>query len=152
MNNKILLAIVGILSLIIIFFIFNNYIYNEKQDSNVDKPVFTWKYEKADSMNPDGNPETKIILEVKNSRGIENKLIDTVSGSCNDLPDKDADSVINSKNIQCYYAGLGYVYKITKNERNYLQNYSIERKTFEEGSDEYNPPIQEFQIIYGFSI
>ena len=118
-------------------------------EGKVEAPVFIWKYEKDDSFNLDGNPKTNVFLEAKYSNGeIQNKLIDTTPGGCNDLPDADKDSVPNSTNIQCYYAGLGYRYKITKGEKLYL----VERKTFEEASPNYKPPFNEYKVISEFPL
>ncbi len=159
-NLKIgLLAILVIVGIVVGFFAFNNYIYKQKRGDNtvpglvsseeeIEIPVFVWKYEKADSLNLDGFPETHVFLEVRYPNGkIQNKLIDTVPGSCNDLPDKDEDSAPNSTNIQCYYAGLGYVFKVIQGEDSYL----VMRKTFEEGLPDYNPPSSQYEIVSKFS-
>lgn len=119
----------------------------QEQIQNSGLPVFVWKYEKDDSLNPDGQPNTNIFLEAKYPSGItETKLIDTTPGSCNDLPESDIDTVPGSTNIQCYSAGLGYTFKITKGENSYI----IKRKIFEEASPEYNPPLQEYQVVSEF--
>lgn len=115
--------------------------------TNIEPPIFSWKYEQDDSLNGDGNPKTNIFLEAKYSNGaIENKLIDTTSGSCNDLPDSEEGSVPNTTNIQCYYAGLGYVFKITTGEKSYL----VERKMFEEGTPDYVPPPSQYEVVAEF--
>lgn len=146
-----------IIALVALFFAFNNYIYNEKQGDKVNTevkggvgiPSFMWRFEKADTLNLDGNPNTDIFLELTYENGvIENKLIDTVPGSCNDLPDLDTGSVENSTNIQCYSAGLGYRYKITQGENAYL----VERKTFEEALPDYNPPPYEYETVAEFPL
>jgi hypothetical protein len=148
----ILFSIIGVIAG---FYALNNYIYKEKQGNskisqleNKSKiSTFTWKYEKADSLNLDGIPNTNIFLEVKYENGIiQNKLIDTTAGSCNDLPEKDPDSVENSTNIQCYSAGLGYRFKITKG----VESYFVERKTFEEALPDYTPPLYQYEVIAEF--
>ncbi len=113
-------------------------------------PTFVWKFEEDDSLNPDGNPQTNVILEVQYPNGVEMRrlAIDTTPGSCNELYDTELDSVPGSANIQCYYAGLGYVFKITKGESAYL----VQRKEFEEGSPEYEPPVSEFKVVFEIPI
>lgn len=118
-------------------------------DGTIVDPFFTWRYEEDDSLNLDGNPQTNIFLEVKYSDGIiQSKLIDTTPGSCNDLPDSDEDTVPHSTNIQCYSAGLGYRFKITKGET----SYRVERKTFEEALPDYNPSLYEYEVIAEFPL
>ena len=109
---------------------------------------FSWEFEEASSLNPDGNSQTEIYLKIlREGGGAERKMIETVDGSCNALPDTDKDSVENSTNIQCYYAGAGERFKITK-EGNI---YQVKRKTFEEGLPDYNPPVQEYETVIEFS-
>ncbi len=146
----ILLCIIGIISG---FYALNNYIYKEKQadpietTNNALPPIFEWKYEEAKSLNLDGFPETNIFLKVTYPNGtIENRLIDTTPGSCNDLPDSEEDNVINSTVIQCYSAGLGYTFKITKG----IGSYLVMRKTFEEGLLDYEPPLYEYKVVAEF--
>ncbi|MDQ5952974.1 MAG: hypothetical protein QG551_202 [Patescibacteria group bacterium] len=132
------------------FYVLNNHIYNEKQspvtatetleDTPREAPIFTWSFKPANSLNGDGNPNTDVFVEAKYSDGeIVKKLVDTSHGGCNQLPDSD--------NVQCYGAGLGFNYRITKGEKSYL----IERQEFEEGSPDYNPPVQDYKVIAEFS-
>lgn len=152
-----ILLIIG--GLIAGFYALNSYIYKEKQgdgvipkdivetEPGVGTPFFTWRYEKAETLNPDGNPNTEVFLEASYPNGvIKSKLIDTTPGSCNDLPDKEIDSFVNSTNIQCYYAGLGYRFKIVSGTNSYL----VMRKTFEEAMPDYNPPVYEYEIVGEF--
>jgi hypothetical protein len=112
--------------------------------ASVQLPTFTWSYEADDSLNPDGNPQTNVFLSVRYPNGITKRsLIDTTQGSCNELYEAELDSVAGSANIQCYYAGLGYVFKITKGEKAYL----VQRKEFEEASPDYEPVVTGFKII-----
>lgn len=148
-----IIFVVGIL--IVGFFLLNKYIYDKKQgnesnidsaqtDNKTDNVSFTWKFEDAQSLNPDGNPNTNVYLEKKyESGGVVTKLIDTTPGGCSELPETEKDSVPGSKNIQCYYAGFGYQYKIVKRENSYF----IMRKTFEEGSPDLEPTPQQYEIF-----
>ena len=121
----------------------------ETSTENTGPVAFTWKYEEATSLNPDGNPNTNVFLEAKYSNGKTMSRLITVSpGSCNDLPDVPSDSVINSTAIQCYHAGLGYRFKITKSTTSYL----IMRQVFEEGSPEYNPPVTNYEVDSQFPL
>lgn len=107
-------------------------------------PTFAWTFEDDDMLNPDGNPQTNIFLEATYSDGtLRKELIDTVPSSCTTLPDPEEGSVPNTSAVQCYGAGLGYVYKITEGE----QSYRVERKQFEEASPEYEPPVSEYEVI-----
>lgn len=122
---------------------------NDNNNESKTPPTFTWRYEEADSFNPDGNHNTNVFLDAQYSLDVtESKLIETSPGSCNALPEKDADTFAGTKNIQCYYAGLGYVFKIVKGENSYL----VQKKTFEEGTPQYNPPKQEFKTVAEFPL
>lgn len=116
---------------------------------NTGLPVFTWKFEKADSFNLDGMPETDIFLEATYSNGIVRKeLIDTTPGGCNALPDPDRDSVSGTETIQCYSAGLGQRFKIIKGKESYL----VQRKTFEEALPDYTPPPYQYETVAEFPL
>ena len=154
------IILLSIVVIILGFFAFNNYIYNEKQvDPNnqintetklgTGVPAFAWRFEQANTLNLDGNPNTDILLDLTYENGvIKNKLIDTVPGSCNELPDNDSDSIENTKDIQCYSAGLGQRYKITQG----VSSYQVQRKTFEEGLPGYTPPAYEYEIVAEFPL
>jgi hypothetical protein len=77
---------------------------------------------------------------------VESKLIQISHGSCNELPDVDPDSVQGTTNVQCYGAGFGFVFKITKGEK----SYQVMKKEFEEGSPGYDPPPQEYKVVAEF--
>lgn len=117
--------------------------------SGVGVSAFAWRFEQADSLNLDGIPETDIFLDATYQNGeVQTRLIDTVSSSCNELPDTEPDSVEGTTNIQCYGAGLGYRFKITRSDESYL----IERKMFEEALPDYNPPVYEYETVMEFPI
>lgn len=114
---------------------------------NTELPVFTRKTEYSDSKNLDGLPKTKLSLEAKYADGtIQTKHIDTPDGSCNALDDREADQLASTTIFQCYAAGFGYRYKIVKGENSYV----VMRKSFEEGSPEYNPPEQVYEAVAEF--
>lgn len=101
-------------------------------------PAFSWRFEDADSLNPDGNPETRVLLDVTYADGSkETRLVDTTHASCNELPETEAGI------IQCYGAGLGYRFRIIESGSRYL----VQRKTFEEASPEYEPPAYEYETV-----
>jgi hypothetical protein len=107
-------------------------------------PVFSWKYEADDSLNGDGLPQTNVYLEVSySSLEKTSRLIATVPGSCNDLPDREKDSALNSSVAQCYAAGYGDLFKVIKGERSFM----VMRKVFEEASPEYDPPVQPYKVV-----
>lgn len=138
------------------FYALNNYIYQEKQGDEVvteplpiedGEPTFTWKFEPADTLNGDGNPNTNVFLDAKYSDGeVTSKLIQVSHGSCNELPDADSDSLLGTTNVQCYGAGFGFTFKITKGENSYL----VMKKEFEEGSPDYDPPEQSYEVVSEF--
>jgi hypothetical protein len=112
-------------------------------------PAFVWQYEEADSRNGDGNPETDVFLEARYRDGsVERKLIDTTHASCAAVPEIEVDSLRGTTNIQCYGAGLGYRFKITKGADAYL----VQRQEFEEGSPEYEPPVQAYEVVARFPL
>ncbi len=113
-------------------------------------PVFSWRYTVASSLNPDGNPQTNLFLDVTYTDGqTKSKLISVENGSCNALPEPgkaDTDMLEHTTIVQCYYAGQGFLYKIVRGER----AYQILQKEFEEGSPEYIPPEQEYKSVAEF--
>ncbi len=112
-------------------------------ESPAAPPTFAWRFAEADSLNPDGNPETDVFLDVTYADGSsEARLIDTSHGSCGELEDSEG-GIAGSTSIQCYGAGLGYRYRITRGERAYV----VERKTFEEGLPDYEPPAYAYEAI-----
>jgi hypothetical protein len=116
---------------------------------STEPPTFTWKYEKADSLNLDGLPNTNISLEVKyQDDTTQTKLIDTSGGGCNDLPDRESDSALNSTVAQCYGAGLGYRFKVVKGEN----AYQVERIKFEEALPDYTPPAYKYEVVAEFPL
>lgn len=117
----------------------------EVADSQDSSPKsFEWKFEDSDSLNLDGQPNTDVFVGVTYESG-EGKafLVDTQSGGCNALDSADKDNALGSKNAQCYGAGLGFTYKITKGEDSYL----VKRKQFEEALPDFNPPATQYEVI-----
>lgn len=152
------MILLGILAVYGGFLAFNNYIYNEKNKTpdtvqpsaeGTEPPVFFWRFEQADTLNLDGIPNTKVFLEATYSNGkVQGRLIDTNPGGCNELPDSEPDSLSGTKDVQCYVAGLGQRYKITKG----VQSYEVKRKTFEEALPDYNPPAYEYDLVAEFPL
>jgi len=118
------------------------------KEENIKEIIgFSWEFQEASSLNPDGNPNTEIYLKILREGGVaETRMMDTVNGSCNDLPDADNDVADNSTQIQCYYAGAGERFKIVKSG----EVYQVKRQIFEEGSPDYNPPIEEYKVFMEF--
>lgn len=144
------IAVAGVILLIVIGMVVaykksNNAVVQNDDGHNGEVPIFAWRFTQATTNNPDGNPQTNIFLDATYADGkTDAKLIEASNGSCNELPDaKDKDVLANTTIIQCYYAGQGFYYKIIKGEK----SYQILRKEFEEGSDDYNPPEQEYKPI-----
>lgn len=109
-------------------------------------PIFSWKYEST--MVPIGDDyeiEGSDIILVAEHPQIETQeiMVDTVSGGCNEYPEPDSDIALNSTEIICYYAGLGFYFKVVPEGDSYL----IQRKRFEEGTPDYNPPQTDFETI-----
>lgn len=150
----VLIVLLLIAALVAGFYALNNYIYEEKQGdgivtqpSQTETPTFTWRFEPADTLNGDGNPNTDVFLDAKYSNGeVRSKLIQVSHGSCNELPDADSDSLSGTTNVQCYGAGFGFTFKITKGENSYL----VMKKEFEEGSPDYDPPVQSYEVVSEF--
>ncbi|MEZ4103634.1 MAG: hypothetical protein R3B55_03770 [Candidatus Paceibacterota bacterium] len=127
-----------------IFSVTNSVIVENKKDI----VGFSWEFQEAGSLNPDGNPQTEIYLKILRDGGeTERKMIETVDGSCNSLPDADEDVAENSTQIQCYYAGAGERFKIVKDG----EVYQVKLQTFEEGLPDYNPPAQQYEVFMEFS-
>jgi len=142
------------------FFVYNEYI-SPRPTAPVETPIpetpteptgntqassFTWKYDMASTLNPDGLPETHVSLEVLYGTDKISKLVYTAPGSCNDRSEKEKDSVPNSTVALCYAAGAGDYLKVVKGPNSYL----VMRQEFEEGSPEYNPPVQPYKTVAEF--
>ncbi|MBP6884069.1 MAG: hypothetical protein KBC06_02450 [Candidatus Pacebacteria bacterium] len=128
---------------------YKSYFSNTEEVVPSAASTFTWNFEKSDSLNLDGIPNTNIFLEIKYLDGMmENKLVDTTPSSCNELPDSSTDSVPNSTDIQCYGAGLGYHFKITQGTNSYL----VQRKKFEEELPDQKPPVYEYEVVAEFPL
>lgn len=110
------------------------------------KPVFTWDFQRVE----DGDyPKTIVSVSAKYENDvIVKKEIDTAQGSCNvyDNPKKEV-VYEKSEMIICYFAGLGHYYKIVENQEG---KYDVQRRIFEEGSPDYNPPVLPFETIVQF--
>ncbi len=114
----------------------------DSQDSNPKS--FEWKFEDSDSLNLDGQPNTDVLVDVTYESGaVKAFLVDTQSGGCNALDSADEDNALGSKNAQCYGAGLGFTYKITKGEVSYL----VKRKQFEEALPDYDPTTTKYEVV-----
>jgi len=112
--------------------------------------TFTWRYQ-AGALNLDGIPGTKIFLDATYVNGkVLSKEIDEVGGSCNEITpsEEDGDMVEGSDKIQCYGAGLGQWFKLTKGENSYL----VLRKTFEEALPDYTSPSYQYESVAEFPI
>ena len=152
---------IGFLILIVVgasYFIYRDYLSSptteventqgEEATVNKEAVAYDWRFAEADTLNLDGNPNTNIFLEITYNNGeIEEKLIDTTHGGCNEIPDTGEDTALNSKMIQCYAAGLGHQYKITEGSESYM----VERKTFEEAIPDSEPPAYEYEVVAEFS-
>ncbi len=110
--------------------------------------TFAWRFEEAQTMNPDGMPQTNIYLTIEHSNRKIEQRVDTVDGSCSELEgEKYEGDVSDTGNIQCYAAGLGQRYRITKNEH----TYSAERKLFEEAIPNVAAPEYEWEVVKEFA-
>lgn len=120
------------------------------QTANSEAVAFAWSYEKANSNNLDGLPNTNVVLAVTYSDGsVIRKVVDTTPGGCNELSDeRAADSVAGLETTQCYSAGGGHLYKVTRGS----DAYQVERKAFEEGQPDYTPPAYEYEVIAEFPL
>lgn len=109
---------------------------------------FLWRFEEADTNNPDGNPQTKVYLTASYGEDVrEEKLVDTVDGSCSELEGESYEGDIsNTGKVQCYYAGLGQQYRIVEDKDSYI----VERKFFEEALPDYTPSPSEWEVIAEF--
>src|SRR5690606_35384710 len=91
------------------------------QEEYVGPATFTWRFEEADSLNPDGNPNTDIFLEAVYVNGVaHSKRIDTTPSSCNEVEDNETELATVSSTIVCYGAGLGYYFVVTQSDSEYL--------------------------------
>lgn len=107
--------------------------------------AFVWQFEPNNaSSTPDGFPQTNVFVEVKYPSNIARKIfVETVPMSCNELDEVAMDAVAGSKEMQCYAAGRGYRYKITKGEESYL----IQRMAFEEALPDQPAPSHDYHVI-----
>lgn len=110
---------------------------------------FKWHFEEARTLNPDGVPQTNVYLLVTYADTTsEQKVIDTVNGSCSDLPGNYPGDISNTGKIQCYSAGLGQQYRITREK----SSYRIERKLFEEALPDPSSTVYDWELVTEFSV
>lgn len=120
-----------------------------EQEAIAGIPDFAWRYEKSEQLDLDGQPQTALFLEATYPGGkVERKLVDTKPGSCNDLPDPDVDSFPGTMTAQCYAAGLGYRYKVTRG----VATYEVKRRSFEEALPGVTPPETSYEVIAEFPL
>jgi len=111
--------------------------------------TFQWSFEQADTLNLDGQAQTNVYLLATYENGkSERKLIDTVDGSCSELPGKYEGDVSDTGKVQCYAAGLGQQYRITKPANSYV----IEGKLFEEALPDSKPADYKWESVAEFSL
>ena len=152
-NIAIIIAIVLIL-LVGGFYALNSYIYNEKQAPNdaaaqesvgLGKPVFEWTYRE---FSEGEIPRSEISLVARYENGtVQERVIDTIQGGCSVYGEPDADIYEGSEMIICYYAGLGYYFKVTETDEAYV----VQRKVFEEASPDYSPAPEPFEAVAWFA-
>jgi hypothetical protein len=105
--------------------------------------AFAWVHEADESLRADGQPQTNISVEVKYTDGTAARhFIHTVPMSCSVLEEQGSDSVATST-LQCYAAGLGYRYKISKGNVSYL----VYQKAFEEALPDQKPIDYEYHVV-----
>lgn len=110
-------------------------------------PTFSWRFEEADTYNPDGGPQTRVYLSATYNGTTTEKLIDTVDGGCSEIEgEKHEGDVSNTGKVQCYYAGLGQSYRIVKGEAAYM----IEKKLWEEALPEIEPAPEQWEQVVAF--
>ena len=149
--KKITLAVAGLALIVLVaLFVVNTKPTEEvptQGTSNSATTTFAWRFEEAQTMNPDGMPQTNLYLTIEHSNKKIEQRVDTVDGSCSELEgEKYEGDVSNTGNIQCYAAGLGQRYRITKNEH----TYSAERKLFEEAIPNVAAPVYEWEVVKAF--
>lgn len=110
-------------------------------------PTFAWRFEEADTNNPDGGAQTTIYLSASYNGTSTEKLIDTVDGGCFELEgEKHEGDISNTGKVQCYYAGLGQSYRIVKTEAAYM----IEKKFWEEALPDTEPEPEQWEHMVAF--
>lgn len=108
------------------------------------EPTFTWTYREFDA---EFDVKSDITLTATYPDGTKHsRMIETIEGGCNEYSSPDKDVYAKSKMIMCYYAGFGRYYKVVKDDA----GYAVMRKEFEEGSPDYNPPVQVFKEVNRF--
>lgn len=115
------------------------------QATSLKATAFEWRYEEG-GVDRDGLPKTRVFLDVRyENEKLVPVEVDEVQGSCNevDASSDDRDMVKGTSKIQCYAAGYGEWYKIIKADN----LYQVVRKYFEEGSPEYDPPEQPYEVV-----
>ncbi len=114
-----------------------------QEGTSTQIPTFSWSFEEARTLNPDGSPQTHVYLLVSGERN----LIDTVDGNCSEIEGETYEAdVSNTGKVQCYYAGLGQQYRIVKDGDAFV----VERKLFEESLPDVTLPGHEWEVVTTF--
>lgn len=107
--------------------------------------AFDWRFETADTLNPDGGARTEVFLDITyDDDSTEERRIDTVDGGCSVLPSEPGEGdFADAERVQCYYAGLGQRYRITEDDA----AYRVERLMFEEALPDVPSPSYEWEVV-----
>jgi hypothetical protein len=151
MDKIILYSVTVIILIIMVYFLVHRQEPQQGENPIVStpqtplgKPAFEWSYSYSSRSDI---PWTTVHITARYPDGATTtKQLETIEGGCNEYEKRDADVYPLSQMIICYYAGLGRYYKVVE-EGN---GYAVKRKTFEEATPDYNPPVQQFETVTTF--
>lgn len=108
------------------------------------KPVsFTWDTKIVTDKPETGTVESQVnLIATFADKSTQKVEVGVFGGSCN-LQDIDVKLALNSKQLTCYFAGAGDNFRVVEANGKFM----VQRQEFEEGSPDYNPPIQKFETV-----
>lgn len=108
------------------------------------EPKFTWEYR---SFEREEIPRTAVTAVATYGNGDrETREAGEVDGSC-DIEPGGAEAIgVRAEVILCYYAGGGSYFMIVEESG----GYAVQRRDFDEGSPDYEPPVLPFETVARF--
>lgn len=139
MHTKLIAGLVLILGVATLWMILGGTDEAERTVDAIEEATdttYAWRFADAETKNPDGGQQTRVIFVVTTGGVREERLIDTVDGECSELSGEEYA-------VQCYYAGFGQRYRLVEREG----SYTVDRLYFEEALPDVDAPEHSWETV-----